>query len=164
MENTYFEEIYKKYYNKILAYVKGKVHDEQEALELTHDVFLKCYKSLDSFNPELSSIATWLYVIAGNCLKNHYRDKKEDRMDSVEIESAAVSEDDYVEQAVLLSDARKQLLENLKRLSKRERTVLVLKYYYGKKAKEIGEEMDLQAGNVRVIQKRALEKLKAMME
>ena len=64
------------YYLKILTFIHKRVLDLYEAEELTGDVFLSFYRNMDSYDEEKGSIATWLYAITANRLKNYYRDKK----------------------------------------------------------------------------------------
>ncbi|MBK9116412.1 MAG: sigma-70 family RNA polymerase sigma factor [Betaproteobacteria bacterium] len=52
----------------------------------------------------------------------------------------------------------------LQALTERERTVVVLTFFADKRADEVGSELKLSAGNVRVIRHRALARLRACME
>ena len=120
MKYEEFERIYQEYYLKILTFIHKRVPDLYEAEELTGDVFLSFYRNMDSYDEEKGSIATWLYAITANRLKNYYGDKKIHY--SLEI------------------------------------------LYYQKSSTELGRQMNLSPGNVRMIQKRALEKLRMIME
>lgn len=55
-------------------------------------------------------------------------------------------------------------MEGLSLLTKRERSIVIKKYYLGENSAQIAEEMNLTAGNVRIILKRSLERLKTIME
>ena len=76
MKYEEFECIYQEYCLKILTFIHKRVPDLYEAEELTGDVFLSFYRNMDSYDEEKGSIATWLYAITANRLKNYYRDKK----------------------------------------------------------------------------------------
>lgn len=56
------------------------------------------------------------------------------------------------------------LRKSLEQLSDREREILLGRFYYQKSSTELGRQMNLSPGNVRMIQKRALEKLRMIME
>lgn len=60
--------------------------------------------------------------------------------------------------AANLDQAR--LLDCLRALAERERTVLILSFYAERTAPQIGHELDLSAGAVRVVRHRALERLR----
>ena len=105
---------------------------------------------------------TWLFAITNNRLKNYYRDRKDEILtNSVEIyeSSCEIS----VEKEVFQRQMKEDISWALQRLSERERKILVKKYYQGKGAREIAEEMQITEGNVRVIAKRSLDKLKRII-
>ena len=60
MENNIpsFDEIYYGYYIKVNRYIKKKINNPEDANDLTQDVFEYCYRKLDSFDPNKSSIST----------------------------------------------------------------------------------------------------------
>lgn len=53
---------------------------------------------------------------------------------------------------------------SMEQLSDREQEILLGRFYYQKSSTELGRQMNLSPGNVRMIQKRALEKLRMIME
>ena len=57
-----------------------------------------------------------------------------------------------------------RLARCLQALAERERTVVVLTFFADKSGDEVGRELALSAGNVRVIRHRALARLRACME
>jgi RNA polymerase sigma-70 factor (ECF subfamily) len=52
----------------------------------------------------------------------------------------------------------------LKRLPERERTVLMMSFYDDRPADDVGVELGLSAGNVRVIRHRGIERLRTCMQ
>jgi RNA polymerase sigma-70 factor (ECF subfamily) len=59
---------------------------------------------------------------------------------------------------------RERLAGCLERLAERERSVMLLSFFADKAADEVGAELGLSAGNVRVIRHRALGRLRECME
>lgn len=57
-----------------------------------------------------------------------------------------------------------RLCHCLERLAERERTVVVLSFYADRRSEEIGRELAMSAGNVRVVRHRALSRLRECME
>ena len=144
------------------AYRK-RVPDLYEAEELTGDVFLSFYRNMDSYDEEKGSIATWLYAITANRLKNYYRDKKTHY--SLEIlKQQTIPREKMPEEIVAKIMREETLRKSLEQLSDREREILLGRFYYQKSSTELGRQMNLSPGNVRMIQKRALEKLRMIME
>ena len=155
MKYEEFECIYQEYCLKILTFIHKRVPDLYEAEELTGDVFLSFYRNMDSYDEEKGSIATWLYAITANRLKNYYRDKKTHY--SLEILKQP-------EEIVAKIMREETLRKRLEQLSDIEREILLGRFYYQKSSTELGRQMNLSPGNVRMIQKRALEKLRMIME
>src|SRR5215210_8864827 len=70
-----FEQLVARYQNKIMAYVARMLNDHEEAEDVTQEVFIKAYRSLDSFRGA-SSFSTWLYRIATNLCIDRARKRK----------------------------------------------------------------------------------------
>lgn len=157
-KNNHFEQIYNHHYDMIYHYIKSHTPALQDAEELTQDVFTACYRHYDSFDESRSSIKTWLFVIANNKLKNYYRAKKEilsldDEENPIDIAQ------EYLEEAVILNEKVRYIKAALNQLNEREQFIVKQKYFYNKKSEEIARMAGLTSGNVRIILKRALEKM-----
>ena len=77
MEN--FNEVYSSNHKKVLNYVNRKITDDLTvAEELTNDIFMKVYKSFDTYDSNLASMSTWVMNIANNAVIDHYRKKTND--------------------------------------------------------------------------------------
>lgn len=163
MKYEEFECVYQEYYVKILAFIRKRVSDPYEAEELTGDVFLSLYSNMDSYDERRSSVATWLYTITGNRLKNYYRDKK-DHLSLEALDLQTIPKEKMPEEIVARILREEVLKESLDQLSVRERRILLGKFYHQKNSAEIGRMLNLSPGNVRMIQKRALEKLRKIMK
>lgn len=163
MEQNKFEKIYRQYYSNIYNYIRKRISNQQDSEELTSEVFTNFYKKIEDFDESKCSVSTWLYVIASNRLKNYYRGKKEELpLEATDVQ--AVSEEANPQNILELEEMRKELLKALKMLPLKERSILIQKFYIGKSSVEIAKDMELTAGNVRVIQKRSLEKLRRILE
>lgn len=163
MDANDFEKIYKEYYTRIYAYIKKKISHTQDAEELTGDIFTSFYQSIDKYDADLCGINTWLFVITKNRLKNYYRDRRI-QVSLEEVEEQSVMEENLPDAVLIMEQSRRELLECLKLLSARERSIIIKKYYEDKKSSEIAEELGITPGNVRIILKRSMGKLKKIME
>ena len=47
-----FDEIYAEYHNKVLSYVRARVHDPHEAEDITSDVFIKVMQAYENYDSE----------------------------------------------------------------------------------------------------------------
>lgn len=64
-----FDEIYKRYWDRIFRLCMGYVNDHNLAQDLTQETFISVWKQLPKFRNE-SSVGTWVFRIASNnCLR-----------------------------------------------------------------------------------------------
>jgi RNA polymerase sigma-70 factor, ECF subfamily len=67
-----FEELVNRYQRPISAYVYRMVGDYDAALDLTQEIFLKVFGSLQRYRPEFK-FSTWIYKIAHNTAIDYLR-------------------------------------------------------------------------------------------
>ena len=70
------ERVYREYYPRILGYVRSKLSSPQEAEDVCSSAMLKIVGGLPTFDPEKSSLSTWIYTIVRNTLTDHYRSRR----------------------------------------------------------------------------------------
>lgn len=67
-----FEELVRRYQRPISAYVYRMVGNYESALDLTQEIFIKVYSSLQRYRAEFK-FSTWIYKIAHNAAVDHLR-------------------------------------------------------------------------------------------
>jgi RNA polymerase sigma-70 factor (ECF subfamily) len=67
-----FEELVRRYQRPISAYVYRMVGNYESALDLTQEIFIKVYNSLQRYRSEFK-FSTWIYKIAHNAAVDHLR-------------------------------------------------------------------------------------------
>ena len=67
-----FEELVRRYQRPISAYVYRMVGNYESALDLTQEIFIKVYSSLQRYRSEFK-FSTWIYKIAHNAAIDHLR-------------------------------------------------------------------------------------------
>lgn len=153
-----FESVYEDYYQAVLRYLLKHTGNMQDAEDLAAETFLYCYQNYNSYDPAKSSVPTWLYLVAGSRLKNHYRDKKE-HVEISELEERLFVEESDMERAAWLEELRRMLAEQMQILPERQQKAIVMRYFQEKDFDEIASALDTTPGNVRVMLSRALDKL-----
>lgn len=147
-----------RYAQRIFTIVVKIVSDEDDAEEVTQDVFMKAFRSLEKFDFR-SSLSTWLFRIAYNEAINHYRriPKLELAVDESMLRSVSDSQVDSV------LDVENPLLEALPQaiegLTVEERTLITLHYYEGIPLKEVAEMMNIGESTAKVRLMRTRRKL-----
>lgn len=94
-----WEDIVRTYNRRIYNVCYRFTGSADSAEDLAQEVFIKMYRTLDSYAPEKGAFTTWIMTMTRNLLVDHYRKAKQDRVtDSLD---AGITED---EDAVPLSD------------------------------------------------------------
>lgn len=157
-EKLPFEAVYDRYYQETVYYVMGKLGNYHDAEDLAGEAFFYCYLNYEKYDPEKSSVATWLYLIVNSRLKNYYRDHKE-HVDYTDLENQLFDEDLDMDKAVYLEELREFLSENLLQLPEKQRKAVILRYFHEKEYSAIAQELGVTEGNARVMISRALDKM-----
>ena len=141
-----FERLYRRYYRRIAAYVRGMVSDHARAEDVTQEVFLSALRRLRASDQTIV-FKPWLYEIARNACIDQYRRSQRTPEISYEGDAAAaehlVARGPTPEAAV---DTKKQLDDlrhALRGLSTTQHDILVMREFEGLSYREIGERMSL---------------------
>jgi RNA polymerase sigma-70 factor (ECF subfamily) len=152
-----FTTIVTKYGEMIFTIVRKIVVNREEAEDITQEVFIKIFNSLDKFREE-SEFSTWLYKIAYNTTISELRKKKiycvpiEDNL--LPNNNLSTQEDDEIIEIKL------QYLEKaLKKLSPDEIFLVTLHYMDEQSIENISIISDLSISNVKVKLHRIRKKL-----
>ena len=70
-----YNELVRRYKDKLLNFINGYMHDVDVSENLTQDTLIKVYTHGHSFK-EIAKFSTWLYTIAGNLAKTELRKLK----------------------------------------------------------------------------------------
>lgn len=70
-----FEELVRRHQRPIINFLYRMVGDYELALDLSQDVFVRVYASLDRYDDRYR-FTTWLYRIAANCAIDHLRRRR----------------------------------------------------------------------------------------
>ena len=139
------------------------IRNTEEAKDLSQEVFVKAYSSLKDFKGD-SSLSTWLYKIAYNMSLN-YSSREKSRTflsfgevdDTLESKDSALSE---LEKKELTQAIDKAILD----LPKKQKGVVVLRYYENRSFAEIAEMTNRSEGSVKANFFQALKKLEKSLE
>ncbi|WP_300359556.1 RNA polymerase sigma factor [Fusobacterium sp.] len=144
-----FDEIYDEYFDRVYYKILSSVKNPEDAEDIAQEVFISVYKNLHKFRAD-SKIYTWIYRIAINKTYDFFRKKKIDLELNEEILNIADNED--LNGSMIVE-------ENLKKLSKEEREIVVLKDVYGYKLREISKMKDRNISTIKSIYYKALKSL-----
>lgn len=155
-----FEVLYDRFSSLVYNKCYGFAKDEDEAKDLTQDVFLKLFVKLSSFKGN-SKFSTWLYAFTYNhCVnyvtRNTAKKFEKQTVDYTDIEN--ISEE--VEDSSDFNDMRVDKLKKaLDLISPNEKMILLLKFHDNLTIKEIESVLGVGESAVKMRIKRAKAKL-----
>ena len=170
-----FDLLVRKYQHRIVKLVGRYVRDQDDALDVAQEAFIKAYRALANFRGE-SAFYTWLYRIAINTAKNHLvalgRRPREVDLEGPDGEPISIDDlqqdDETPEKILLVDEIRNTILRTIDSLPEDLRTAITLREVEGLSYEEIADAMDCPIGTVRSRIFRAREaidtQLKPLME
>jgi RNA polymerase sigma-70 factor, ECF subfamily len=150
-----FEELVARHRDKIYARAYSMLRNEDEAIDLSQEAWVKGWQRLRQFQGE-SSFGTWLTRIVINLCLDHLRKQKRQRTESIEEldEEAGGVERQMPIVSVNPSaglereELRQRIDQALGQLSHEHRTVLALHEFQEMEYKEIAKTMGCSIGTV----------------
>lgn len=133
-----FSVIIDRYQSKVYSTAFHYTHDQEEARDLTQEIFIKLYNNLQSYKGK-ASFSTWLYRIAVNRCIDWTRKKKLQTVSDMEIFDTAADRDGGPEEATIRqenADNLRKLVEDLPEIYK---TVIILYYFEDFSPQEISD-------------------------
>ena len=163
---TYLVE---KYHRQMIHFLYRMVHNQAVAEEMAQEVFLRVYRSRESYRAE-AKFTTWLYRIATNLAVNHARDTKHERgaqavyLDAPDPETGSrpdVADDEpTVEQRLLREERMAAIRSHVMALPERQRMAVLMHKYQGMDYREIGEVLKLSESATKSLLFRAYQTLR----
>ena len=149
-----FGELYEENFSRVYAFVSRRVHNRQEAQDLTSQVFARALANIRRFEWRGTPFAAWLYRMASNAIADHYQSKARE----LPLHDPQVTDDE-----LLQVERRATLARYVERLPAEQRRVVALRFFEGRSIREIAERIGKSEGAVKQLQWRALQKLRAQI-
>jgi RNA polymerase sigma-70 factor (ECF subfamily) len=156
-----FEEVVRRTHRHVYTQAFRLVGDRQEAEDVAQEAYLRVFRGLAGFRGD-AQFETWLYRIVSNAAMSHLRKRRrfgELVMDPSEEPGEPVSPVRVAEEAV----DRDSLTKALDSLPPSLRVVVIMKDVYGLSCREIGGQIGVSEGAVKVRLHRARKRLKEML-
>lgn len=152
------DRLIKQYYQSIFGYFYRATSDYHQSKDLTQEVFIKMVVNINKYKPK-SHFKSWLFTIASNHLKNHWRTISR-RPKCSEMPEEMLWEDDALDSFI----QRNVISSALNTLPQEQREAVVLRFYNGFTMKEIAKITDIKETTVKARIKYGLDKLKKRLE
>jgi len=164
-----FNYLVGKYHRPIIHFLFRMVQNQAVAEELAQEVFLRVYRSRESYRAE-AKFTTWLYRIATNLAVNHARDTRHERasqsvyLDAADEETGTtpdVADDEpTVEQHLIREERMAAIRKHVMALPERQRMAVLMHKYQGMDYRQIGEVLKLSESATKSLLFRAYQTLR----
>jgi RNA polymerase sigma-70 factor (ECF subfamily) len=168
-----FNYLIQKYQRQIVHFMFRMVHNQAVAEELAQEVFLRVYRSRETYRAE-ARFSTWLYRIATNLGVNHARDTKHERaaqniyLDAPDPETGTTPDvadaTPDVEHNLLRDERLSAIRAHVLELPERQRTAVLMHKYQGMDYKQIGEVLKLSESATKSLLFRAYQTLRESLK
>jgi RNA polymerase sigma-70 factor (ECF subfamily) len=172
-DESAFNYLAEKYHRPIHHFLYRMVRNQAIAEELAQEVFLRVYRSRESYRAE-AKFTTWLYRIATNLAVNHARDSKQERavqnvyLDAPDEQTGTrpdvACDEPSAEQLLLREERMKAIRAQVMALPERQRMAVVLHKYQGMDYREIGQVLKLSESAVKSLLFRAYQTLRETLK
>ena len=168
-----FAELVERFRRPMIAFMYRMARNQAVAEELAQEVFLRVYRSRQSYAAE-AKFSTWLYRVATNLALNHIRDTRSERA------QAAVSLDEPDEESGRtpdVADARPNIEQNMVRgermatirkcveaLPERQRAAVIMHKYHELDYREIARVLKMSESATKSLLFRAYETLRVALK
>ena len=158
-----FAELYDLHLDRVYRYMYYRTANRTDAEDLTEQVFLQAWTTIERFRWQGKPFLAWLYTVAHNVVVDWRRratpgHSLDDGDNPIELESASAAQamSQWID-ADLLASA-------IKRLTPEQQQVITLKFLDGFDTARIAQMMDKREGTIRALQLRALQSLRRELE
>ena len=148
-----FEELVARHRDKVYARAYSMMRNEDEALDLSQDAWVKAWQRLGQFQGD-SSFVTWMTRIVINlCLDQLRKRKRAESLEAMQEESGSVERHMPVvtpnpTEGLERAELRARINRGMEQLSHEHRTVLILHEYEQMEYKQIARQMQCSIGTV----------------
>jgi RNA polymerase sigma-70 factor (ECF subfamily) len=155
-------ELYLSYFPRVYRYILARTGNTYDAEDLAEEVFMRVLEAIDRFQWREAPFSAWLFRIAHNAVisqrrKDNARGRSAPLTDGLPVDSAGPEE--LVEHRLALNE----VMQAAQRLPEAQRQVIALRFGAGLSVAETARAMSKGEGNVKVIQHKAIVKLREMM-
>ncbi|MFH1031224.1 MAG: RNA polymerase sigma factor [Chloroflexota bacterium] len=161
-DKTAFTGLYERHLDHVYKYVYYWLPSQADAEDITQEVFVRAWRSIDRYKVTGAPFVSWLITIARNLIASHYRSTKKfvpfpetdppsEKNDNPETIIETNFTRDYVREAILKLKGEKQ-------------KVIHMRFISDMSYEEIAKALNKSEVAIRVLQFRALKDLRQILE
>lgn len=131
-----FGLIYQRYVDRVFAYTRSHLANNDDAADVTQQVFIRAFQALPRYRATEAPFAAWLFRIAANAITDEFRRNRRPTV-ALQFLPESLSPPTEPPSAADETDRIELLRERIGRLSERERQLLAFRFAAGLTAREI---------------------------
>ena len=158
-----FGQLYSHYLPPIYRFVYLKVTHQQEAEDLTHEIFLSAWQNIARYQSQGFPFSSWLYQIARNRIIDHYRLKR-NHVSLEVVDPEALRGESRLEGSVDATLTLETIKSAIRRLNHDYQDILIMRFVEDLSPREIAGALGKSEGAIRLMQHRALNQLKSFVD
>ena len=155
-------EIYDRYAGPIYGYLYRVIGNATHAEDLTGEVFLRLLQAIRTSRAPRDNLEGWLYRVAHNLAMDLFRRQK--KRPAVPLAEELVAQDARPSDLVEDRQAKQQLRARIQRLSSDQQRVVLLRFAQELPLAEVARLMDKSEGAIKILQHRALNRLRKLLQ
>lgn len=163
-ETQLFAKIVERYERPIYNLMYRYCRSEQEAADMSQDVFLRIYDRLSSFNED-RKFFPWLYALAVNRANDWHRNNslKRKKLTELHWNTPPIDISSEQEKKLLNEETFTSMYKAIDELSDTSREMILLRYQQELRISEIAEIFQASEGAVKMKISRGLQKMKTFL-
>lgn len=156
------EELYREHHEHIFRFIWSRVHDAQQAEDLTGEVFIRMVANLSGYRDLSLPFRAWLYRIARNLIIDHHRKESSAQAlaNIVDQPTAQSSPEDLAEAALTLQRVQRAL----QNIEPEQREVVELRFLAELSLEEVSLVINKSIPAVKALQHRGLASLRTHLK
>jgi RNA polymerase sigma-70 factor, ECF subfamily len=158
-----FGKLYDMYVDRIYKHVYYRVGNPTDVEDITQEVFTKAWQAIGRYRITTTPFLAWLMRISHNMVVDYYRKRKKNES-YLDDDSWIVDPAPTPEESAELGYDQKRLRRAILELQGDQQQVLMMHFIEGFTCAEIAAAIGKKEGAIRVIQHRALAKLRQILE
>lgn len=159
-EPAAFETLYRRYRDRVYRYLRARTATEEDAVDLTQQVFLRVLDALPHYQAARGLFAAWLFRIARNAATDFQRRRRATVAWDLVPEALQRASGDTVEDAVLRREDFARLATLFTALDAEKREIVVLRFVARLTLAEIAAVIGKSEDATRMSLTRTLRRLK----
>lgn len=164
-DETAIEQVMDKYSRllwTVASAVLKNVASEQDVEECVADVFISLWQNPEKYDAARGGLRTWLCIKTRSRALDRYREIS--RRSALPLEEVIAAETIGAAELAAEEETRRELAAAIDTLAVQEREILIRRYYYGQKPREIALALDMSVKKVDNCLYRAKRKLREELE